>query len=268
MNAKLGLLTSMMVLLTACGGHQQSSSSTASEAAPASTLPVYRVSTEFSNPPYIFYDAGKGMGWEYDLLTAIAEKEGIQLSFTPTSWDSMFEQIEKGETDIIASNISITDARKSKYSFTAPYFESASVAIYTKDGLQIPDWQKLTQYKVAVQSGTSQEESLIKANVKHESAATNWLGIKTVLAGQNDVMIGDKGVMMYYAKQHNMKSTELPSPTKDIIGFIVKKDNPELLNKLNSGLQKIKTDGTYDKLYEKWLGAKAVVVAPTTEAQQ
>lgn len=267
MKTKLCLLASAIALLSACGGEKQANApapQTAS-ATQTSTLPSYSVATEFSNPPYIYYDAGNAVGLEHDLLTAIAEKEGFQLKFTPTSWDNMFAQVEKGEVDIIGSNISMTEERKKKYTFTEPYFESATMAIYKKDGIQLPDWRSLGQYKVAVQSGTSQEDAIKKAGLTAESTNTNWLGVKTILADQNDVMVGDKGVMLYYAKQNNLKSSALPTTDKDSIGFIVKQGDAELLKKLNSGLQKIKADGTYDKLYEKWLGEKAVVVAPSAD---
>lgn len=37
-------------------------------------------------------------------------------------------------------------------------------------------------------------------------------------------------------------------------GFVVKKDQTELLNKINAGLAEIKANGEFDKIVESWLG--------------
>ena len=39
-----------------------------------------------------------------------------------------------------------------------------------------------------------------------------------------------------------------------IVGSPRKKGNTELLNTLNKGLAEIKADGTYEDIYERWIG--------------
>ena len=38
------------------------------------------------------------------------------------------------------------------------------------------------------------------------------------------------------------------------MAFAAAKGNTDLINKINEGLQQIKDDGTYDKIYTKWFG--------------
>lgn len=67
-------------------------------------------------------------------------------------------------------------------------------------------------------------------------------------------VMGDDAVLNYYDKQNPDIKTRIlrtDEPTRQL-AFAVKKGNTDLLNKLNSGLNKIKKDGTYDKLVAKW----------------
>nr|WP_084300328.1 transporter substrate-binding domain-containing protein [Microvirgula aerodenitrificans] len=44
---------------------------------------------------------------------------------------------------------------------------------------------------------------------------------------------------------------------KEYYGMAVRKGDSALLAKLNAGIAKVKQDGTYDKLYEKYFGRKS-----------
>lgn len=272
MKKTLGTLSLSMLLLAACGGNETSQSTpaqqqatpapktetaTAAASAPAASK-TYTVVTESSNPPYVSRNKeGQVEGFEYDLLQAIAEKKGIKLTFLPKTWNAMFESINTGNADIMTSNISITPERQQKYDFVTPHFESTSYALHKK-GNKVATWKELANKKVGVQADTFQQELLNKYALKGTPYDSAWLGTKSVLGGEQDVFIADKGVILYYQSQYknDIEASELPNDEgkTDSIGFAVKKGNTELRDVLDDGLKQIRADGTYDKIYAKWLG--------------
>jgi polar amino acid transport system substrate-binding protein len=72
-------------------------------------------------------------------------------------------------------------------------------------------------------------------------------------------VVVDNAVIMDYMKklgQGKYKIVEDPSIKTEQYGIIVKKGNKELLDKLNDGLKKIKANGTYNRIYEKYFGTQ------------
>lgn len=71
-----------------------------------------------------------------------------------------------------------------------------------------------------------------------------------------DAVINDIPTNEYYVNtsgKNDVKTVEL-ALTREDLGIAVKKGNKELLGKINSGLQKIKKNGEFTKLYQKWFG--------------
>lgn len=260
-------IVSFSILLAACGQESAPTTSQTNASSPAPQAATregktYMVATENTTPPFITRnEQNQASGFEYDLLQAIAEKKGFNLTFIPKTWTEMFTSLENGEVDIITSNISITPERQQKYDFVTPHFESATYVLH-KDDAKITNWKDLANKNVAVQVDTLQQDLAGKYNVKYTAYETPWLAVKPVLSGEHDAFVGDKGVVLYFHNQYKnySKISILPDEdgTPDMIGMAVKKGDTELLNILNDGMKQIRADGTYDKIYTKWLGNESI----------
>ncbi|ULJ63362.1 substrate-binding periplasmic protein [Wielerella bovis] len=266
MKKSLSIL-SLSILLAACGGQETTPAPKAEEQTQTQTTSApakregktYMVATESSNPPFVTRDGnGQISGFEYDLLEAIAEKKGFNLTFIPKSWNEMFASLDSDSVDIITSNISITPERQQKYDFVTPHFESGSYVLQ-KSGNKVSTWKDLANKNVAVQTDTLQQDLLNKYNLKHSAYDSAWAGVKPVLSGEQDAFVADKGVILYFHNQYKNESSVSALPDEDgkadLIGIAVKKGNTDLLNILNDGMKQIRADGTYDKIYNKWLGS-------------
>ena len=81
--------------------------------------------------------------------------------------------------------------------------------------------------------------------------------VKSVMLGQTEAAIEDIGPLKYYEQRYKDKGlrvvTDEKLPQFDY-GFVVRQNDKELLNQLNKGLEEIKQDGTYDRLYKKYFG--------------
>lgn len=259
------LLLSSWVLLAACSGGENaadsggSGSAEAAKPAPAASSQSYRVFSEQNYVPFIMHDGNnKVSGFEYDLLNAIAQKQGFKLTFTAHTWEDLFPTLARGEADIITSGLTITEERQKNMDFTDSHLETETTLLTKNE--KIHQFADMMGKRIGIQNGTIQTqlaEQYQKGNGEIEKYDTPWLTVNAVLKNEVDATLGDLAVMNYYVKQYpdqKIRVVRDPKAQKEQLAFAVKKDNAELKNKLNQGLKQIKDDGTYQKIHDKWFG--------------
>lgn len=220
---------------------------------------TYKVAINPNSPPKAFQDEkGLPIGIDVDLIKAIAESQGFDVEFRLV--DKKLQAIDEGQSDI-APSIVITDKRKEQYGVSVPYTTGYTTALYTKsDVLTDNAIENLSNAKVAVVFKTNKHTLLEKMNVPVIDAPTTFLGIKMVFKGDADLFVSDDSMLKYSIKQYPELGAKLMNLSvngeirKSEYGFVVSKGNPELLAKINAGLDEIKANGKYDAIFEQWLG--------------
>src|ERR671914_366134 len=84
--------------------------------------------------------------------------------------------------------------------------------------------------------------------------------------GQIDVLVQDDPVVRYWLKDPANRDFVLVTKlrTDQQYGFAVRKDhNPMLLRVINETIERAKRDGTYERIYEKWMGPMPAGVMPS-----
>ena len=82
---------------------------------------------------------------------------------------------------------------------------------------------------------------------------TVWEQVKNLLNHQTQVVLGDSLILEYYLQQngsHQAVFVQNISFPKESYGFALAKNNTELQQEINDGLEKIREDGTYAKIYQ------------------
>lgn len=245
----------LLLLTAACSP----SDHTAASASDGKEQAEYRVLTEHSYPPFIMHaDNGEVSGFEYDVLQAVAAKQGFTLKYHAHPWAGLFQALNDNRADIVSAGITITDERKKQMDFSDPYFETESVLLVGKRfPKNIKSFAQLKGMAVAVKSETSQDEVLLANGATPFYTDTTWQSVSAILNHKTDAALGDLGVMSHYAKRYEKEGMHVvrdPNAVKESLGFGVKKDNAALQNQINDGLSAIRKDGTYDKIYQKWFG--------------
>ncbi|WP_042470388.1 basic amino acid ABC transporter substrate-binding protein [Bacillus ndiopicus] len=238
-----------MLVLAACGTKEgaKSGSDTSSD---GGDNKVYVVGTEATFAPFESIDAnGNIVGIDVDVLNAIADEVGIQVEWRNIGWDAVFSTINNKETDIGGSGITITEDRKKTFDFTEPYYES-KLLIVVPSNSKVKSLDELKDKKIAVQINATGH---VAAKKLQGETSTNILAfesqpfaIQEMLNGNADAVIGDNAVVYEYMKANpdkKLKVIEDAAFEKEYYGFMVRKGNTELLDKLNEGLQKIKDNG-------------------------
>ncbi|MBE9608552.1 basic amino acid ABC transporter substrate-binding protein [Chitinilyticum piscinae] len=227
----------------------------------ASAAKVYQVGTDAAYAPFESVNEKKEIvGFDMDVLNAVAAKAGIQVKFVNTPWEGIFATLANGERDIVISAVTITPERKQTMDFSDPYFEAKQL-IAVGANSKLTKFSELKTKKVGVQTGTTGDEVvqklLGKTNPNIKRFESTPLALKELLSGGVDAVVADNGVVINFIannKDSKLKTIDDNSFAKEYYGIAVKKGNKELLDKLNKGLAAIKADGSYDKIHQKYFG--------------
>ncbi len=258
---KIGLVKTACVMLTilalaACGKHSNTDTS-------ASTAEKeYVVGTGATYAPFESENEQKEIvGFDIDVLKAVAAKEGMKLKFINTPFDGIFTALAQGDRDIIISGLTITDKRKETVDFSDPYFEAAQVLVVPA-GSTIQKIADVKSLKVGVVQGSTADDMMQKLqgdnseNIKRFEFSS--LALKELQSGGVSAVVADNGVVAHYLANNDAKGIKIvtdDSSPKEYYGIAVQKGNAALQTKINQGLAAIKADGTYNKIFSTYFPA-------------
>lgn len=260
------------LLLAGCKPQAPAPKADAAKAAPApAPAKVLVVGTDAAYAPFESQnDKGEIVGFDIDVVRAIAQKAGFEVKFVNTPWEGIFNTLAQGDRDLLVSAITITDERKQTIDFSDPYFDAHQL-IAVPEKSKVAKFDDLKKLKVGVQTGTTGDEVVSKllgktsTNIKRFESTP--LALKELESGGVDAVVADNGVVVNYVtnnKDVKFRMVNDPAFQPERYGIAVRKGNAELLAKINKGLADIKADGTYDAIYARYFGAKP----GTTEAKK
>ncbi|MBP5790143.1 MAG: transporter substrate-binding domain-containing protein [Neisseriaceae bacterium] len=283
------LLASLLALplcLTACSDNTE-----ADEALPDNVANIIRPVQYHSDKVYTFMaepskmpltardEVGNNLvGFEVDLLTEIGKRENFEIKTRPQALSGLVSALDDGSADIIGSGLTINDDMKSQVDFTQFYMTVGYALIIKDDNENIKSLSDLYGKLLVVQEGTTAQgianaalivlannsNAKIDAHIQvsegtvvpweTQTLSTVYSGIRMVATGEADAMLLDMPLALYYQKRPELGLKVIPLKLKrgEQYAFAVRKGRKELRQKINSGLGKVLSDGTYRKLYRKW----------------
>jgi len=253
------------LLLAACGKKEEPAPAPAPVASAPAPAParVYVVGTDAAYAPFESQnEKGEIVGFTVDVVNAVAAKAGLEVKFVNTPWEGIFNALGQGDRDLVVSAVTITDERKGTMDFSAPYFDAVQL-IAVKENSKVAKFADLKKLKVGVQTGTTGDEAvsklLGKTNTNIKRFESTPLALKELEAGGVDAVVADNGVVINYVANNPGGKFKTVSDTEiapEQYGIAVKKGNTELLGRINKALGEIKADGTYEKIYTQYFGAR------------
>ncbi len=255
------------LLLAACGKQP----APAAGAAPAK---VYAVGTDAAYAPFESQDeTGEIVGFDIDIVRAIAGKAGIAVKFINTPWEGIFNALAQGDRDLVVSAVTITDERKATMDFSAPYFDARQLIAVRKDSA-ITAFDELRALEVGVQTGTTGDDVVSRLQGKNSTRIKRFestpLALQELEAGGVDAVVADNGVVIHYVANNpgrHFKTVSDRAFVPEHYGIALRKGNPELLARLNQGLAAIRADGTYDRIYASYFGAALATAAASAASR-
>ena len=221
-----------------------------------------RVGTHPTFAPFEFVDSdGKAIGFDLDVINAIAKVNGDEVQIESMPFDGLIPSILTGNLDLIISGMTITDERKKRVDFSHGYYNSKLSIIIKKDKAnEYTSADSLKGKTICVQIGTTGHAFADKVSPGNVKALNNEPdAILELTNGGCEAVINDSPVNLYYLQKANLDTLiDFVDPQfeeqADVYGIAMRKGNEELLNKINSGLEKITASGELDAIHLKWFG--------------
>lgn len=220
------------------------------------TLKV-RIATDATWPPFEYVDEQTMdiVGFDIDLIKAIADKAGLDIEIINVAWDPLLAGMAQCQYDASISAMTITEERKEVMLFSNPYFEAGQLVTVQYDNTDITSKEDLGGKTVGAQIGTTGSFEVEKiAGATLRTYDDIGLAMQDLMNGQIDAVIADNPLAMGYANANPDKLKTVGAVfTSEYYGIAVCKDQPELLERINEGLTKVKAEGLIDELILEWL---------------
>ncbi|MBN1660124.1 MAG: basic amino acid ABC transporter substrate-binding protein [Anaerolineae bacterium] len=217
---------------------------------------VYKVGTNAEYPPFEYVDdSGEIVGFDVDLMNAIAESAGFEFEWVNTRWDGIFVALQSGEFDAVISAATITDERAEIVNFSDPYFNGGQMIAVRSGETGISGPADLAGKKVGVQLGTTGDIWLTEqTGAEVVRFDENTLAFQALANGDLDAAVADGPTAIDIVKANPEMGLKMLDGvyTEESYGIAVNREQSDLLAKINEGLAAIQADGTYDELYDKW----------------
>jgi len=229
-----------------------------------------QVGTEVGYPPFEMFDEDGTtiIGLDAELARAIGEILGLEVEFVNTAFGGILPGLGAKKYDIVMSAVTITPERAQTVDFSDYYIENWQAIVVKKGTTPINSILELEGKKLAYQEAATSFE-YITAFIDRGDLTCDQKEYPKILncfddlkLGRVDAVLCDSVVADKYVADEpdvfevtwNQKDT--PGEEPELFGIAVRKNNTELLNKINNALKQLEEDGTLDGLRAKWLASE------------
>ncbi|MBT3162304.1 glutamate ABC transporter substrate-binding protein [Streptomyces sp. Vc74B-19] len=205
---------------------------------------------------------GSFSGFDVDVATYVAKELGYepdQIEWVETKSAERENALSRGDVKFITATYSITDERKQKVDFAGPYLLAHQDLLVKKDS-DISEATDLNDKKLCSVTGSTSAQ-----NVKKDFAPKAQLSqrggysecLSALQSGAVDALTTDDSILAGYASQEQYKGQFKLAGLKlsnENYGIGVKKGDSATLDKINAALEKMVSDGSWDKAVKENFG--------------
>lgn len=251
----------MALSLTACGSDD--GGSTAEGEPELINEGTLTVCTDSPYEPFEFPDESSPIGYsgfDMELVQEIAAGMDLDVAIKDAGFDGLQSgaSLSAGQCDLVASAMTITEAREQNLDFSDPYYDSKQSLLAPSDS-DISSIDDLGDKKVGIQQGTT-GAAYAQENVPEGTELVSFPSDAELYAslqsGGVDAVLQDLPVNLSHTEDGAYEIVE-EFETDEQYGFAAQEEGSEdLLEEVNTQLQNLRDDGTYEELYNKYFSAE------------
>ncbi|RLL86438.1 basic amino acid ABC transporter substrate-binding protein [Mesotoga sp. BH458_6_3_2_1] len=213
----------------------------------------YVVGTSADFQPFEYVENGEFVGFDIDLIKAIAEEMGFEVEIRDMSFDSLIAALVSGNLDLVVSGMTITAEREEVVSFSKPYW-TADQSVVVREDSEMTVTVLFGKHNVGVQTGTTGdlwvEENLVETKIltgDFKRYDTYVLAMTDLVNKNIDAIVLDEPVAESFAEVRPVKVIGVIKTYEDY-GIAVNKANKDLLNLINEGISRLEESGKLNEL--------------------
>ncbi|MET9732669.1 glutamate ABC transporter substrate-binding protein [Streptomyces sp. NPDC006458] len=236
---------------TACGGDDEKDSGSGSSGGE-----TIKVGIKYDQPGLGLKEPGdKFSGFDVDVATYVAKELGYepdQIEFVETKSADRENALARGDVKFITATYSITDERKQKVDFAGPYL-LAHQDLLIKSDSDITKGTDLNGKKLCSVTGSTSAQNVkndIAPDAQLKEYGTYSECIAGLQSGAVDAVTTDDSILAGFAAQEQYKGQFKLAGLKlsnENYGVGVKKGDAATVDKINKALEKMVSDGAWDK---------------------
>jgi putative amino-acid transport system substrate-binding protein len=239
------LTTLLLLILTACGNEADEK--------------VLRVGGTGQSFPNAYKEGGKLVGYDVEVIQIIAKRLGYKIEWTVTDFSGLMGQLEAGKLDTVANAVAVTPKRSKVYQFTDPYAFAGTQVVTRKDNNQINSLADLKGKTISAVLGSNHVNNF-KAYDKNGSVnirtyETREGAVNDLLMKRVDGYINSRSILAAEIAKKDLPLKFVGDPVKyESVAFPFAKtpEKTKLVEQINQEIQKMKKDGTLQKLSNKY----------------
>ncbi|NLY90888.1 MAG: amino acid ABC transporter substrate-binding protein [Firmicutes bacterium] len=259
------VLTLMLVFLFLLSGNAAPKKDTSWE--DIAKKGVFVLGLDDSFPPMGFRDEqGQIVGFDIDVAKAVCERLQIKLKLQPINWDAKEQELNTKNIDCIWNGLTITPERQKNLLFSKPYMKNRQVIVVRGDA-GLTSLASLAGKRLGLQAGSSAKDALDKASSFKASLADiiefdeNMTALMDLEMGGLDAVLMDEIVARYYIQQKNKNFIVLDEALAgEEYGIGFRKNDQELMAKVQETLDAMAKDGTLADISIKWFGEDITIL--------
>jgi len=223
-----------------------------------------RFITDNDYPPFNYLDEnGNLTGFNVELAKALCAELKVRCSVQALAWERMITAIENDTADAIIASLAITRKNRRRVSFSRQYYQTPARFVARKsDGYKDMTPEILSGKRIGVARNTS-HEAYLKAFFKGsiiQSFDTPDIARQALVEGRVDAIFGDGVSLMFWINgitsnkccQYAGGAFTESKFFGEGVGIAVKKNNSQMLQVINNGLDRVQKSGKYQQIFQKY----------------
>lgn len=223
-----------------------------------------RIGVEGAYPPFSYVTPqGELAGFDIDIAKALGAAMGAEVTLVAQDWDGIIPALLAKKYDAIIASMSITEERKQKVAFTNKYYKTPAKFLAKKGAMDQFSPEAMKGKKVGVQRATIHDRYLTDnygKDVEIKRYGTQDEAYLDLTAGRVDMLLADSvAISDGFLKKPEGADYQFVGP--DLVdarwfgegaGIAIRKEDTALIEKFNAAIEKIRADGTYKAIQDKY----------------
>jgi polar amino acid transport system substrate-binding protein len=205
-------------------------------------------------------NSGEFIGFDIDMAKEMAKELGVKFVPINTPWNGIIPTLIKEKFDVIISGMMITEERSEVVNFSDPYISVGQTVLLNKKHKNVVKTYRDLNYPEYIV--TSKVETIGEQAVINKIPECQYRGFKSEPEAALEVVNGKADAFVYDLPFCAIFNNDVGSGnliildgqmTNEPLAIAIPKGDPDFITWLNHFLKQIKSDGRYDRIYNKWL---------------
>ncbi|MEX4005003.1 transporter substrate-binding domain-containing protein [Paraburkholderia sp. EG285A] len=200
---------------------------------------------------------GKPVGFDVDIANMLGASLKLPVELVPVSVPNRIPELLTNKVDVVIAQLGMYPDRLKVVQFSKPYAGNQTVLIAEKSVVVKSD-DDMKKLRIGLPRASAQDTFVTKrapAGTVIQRFDDDASTIQALVAGQVDAVGGDSQYLLTLRRVAPSKQFEVKTVfNTQFDGIAIRKNQPELLAKINTFIDQIKQNGELNKASQKWFG--------------